>query len=218
MAFFYIFPTFVESPYSYTVAPLVLISGVIGFYRKSYFHALLLHPYEIARGKRIHTLLTSAFVHRNWAHLLFNTLLVYGLAYDMFGCIKQENGYLAATIATPCLFALLIILPNSFQVWKQKANFLFTSVGISGLTLGLYGFGFFFFPEQKADNMFISWVSNSLEYWIVATIFLFLVSFIPHSDINRQLHIFAFHTGSILALIVRPEAITEMWPLILHLT
>ncbi|GHE23398.1 rhomboid family intramembrane serine protease [Sphingobacterium griseoflavum] len=218
MSLFDVLPTFYESPYSYTLVPIVLISSIIGFYRKTYFHALLLHPYEVARGKRIHTLLTSAFIHRSWLHLLFNSLIIYALAYDMFGCIKQENGLLTAALLTPCLFIILIVVPNLFQVWIKRNNFFFTSVGISGLTLGLYGFGLFFFPEQKADNIFIAWVSNSLEYWIVATVFLFLLSFIPKIGINRQLHIIAFHTGSFLALLVRPESLAEMWPLILNLT
>ncbi len=210
MAFFDVFPTFAEAPYSYIVMPLVLISSIIGFYRKSYFHALLLHPYEIAQGKRRHTLLTSAFVHRNWLHLLFNSFVIYGLGFDMYGCINQELGTLWAVVLTPILFMLLIILPNLIQTLKKKKDFLFTSVGASGLGFGLYGFSFLYFPKQKTGNMFFPWVENSFDYWIMANLFLLVLSFIPLISVNRELHLVGFLVGSVAALFVRPQSITEI--------
>lgn len=210
MAFFDVFPTFAEAPYSYIIMPLILISSIIGFYRKSHFHALLLHPYEIAQGKRIHTLLTSAFVHRNWLHLLFNSFVIYGLGYDMFGCLDQERGILWATILTPFFFLLFIVIPNLIQTLKRNKDFLFTSVGASGLSFGLYGFSFLYFPKQKTSSIFFPWVANSFDYWIMGNVFLLLLSYIPLVSINRELHLVAFLIGSISALLIRPQSISEI--------
>lgn len=209
MQFFDVFPTFKEAPYSYIIVPIILISSIIGFYNKSYFHALILHPYEIMRGKRIHSLLTSAFIHRNWLHLLFNALIVYGLGYDMFGNIQQIYGALLSYILTPILFVLLISLPNLFQVLAKKNNFQFTSVGASGLSFGLYGFSALFFPLQKINHLFIPWIHNSTHYWLYILIISILLSFINLSKINRSLHIYAYLLGSIFAFIIRKDAIEE---------
>lgn len=209
MNFFDVLPTFQEAPYSYTIVPIMMISSIIGFYYKTYFHTLILHPYELARGKRLHTLFTSAFIHRNWTHLLFNILIIYGLGYDMFGNIMQVYGTLSAYLFTLFLFSFLIVIPNLFQVLKKRNDFYFTSIGASGLTFGLYGYAALFFPLEKINHLFIPIIHNAAQYWLYILIVLILLSYIKISRINRSLHLFAYLLGSILALVSRNESIFE---------
>jgi len=210
MSFFDIFPTFKEAPYSYIIVPVMLLSSIIGFYHKPYFYALLLHPYEVKRGKRVHTLFTSAFVHRNWLHLFFNTFVVFALSYDLYGCISQEYQEYISFLLTPLFISLLIIIPNLLQTQIRKNDFSFTSVGSSGLTFGLFGFGFLFFPLQKTSSFLIPIIKNSFDYWLSVLVLFVLLSFIPKTTVNRQLHLFAFLIGSMLSLLCRPQSIIEI--------
>ncbi|UPZ34627.1 rhomboid family intramembrane serine protease [Sphingobacterium sp. PCS056] len=215
MQFFDIFPTLQEAPYSYLFVPLMLISSIIGFYSKSYFHALILHPYEIARGKRIHTLLTSAFIHRNCWHLLFNAFIIFGLGYDMFGTISQEYGVHTAYVLTPLLFFLLIILPNLFQTYQKRKDFYFTALGASGLSFGLYGFSALFYPLQPMQNSIVPFVNSAMQSWIFGLLILLLLAQIKNSSINKYLHLSAYLIGTLLAQIVRPQAGLEIFTAIL---
>lgn len=215
MQFFDIFPTFQEAPYSYLIVPVILISSIIGFYHKPYFHALILHPYEIIRGRRIHTLLTSAFIHRNWWHLLFNALIIYGLGYDMFGTISQEYGIHNAYLLTPLLFFLLIFAPNIIQTYQKRKNFYFTALGSSGLSFGLYGFSALFYPLQPMENSIIPFVNSAIQSWIFGLLILFLLAQIKNSPINKYLHLSAYLIGTLLAQIVRPQAVLEIFTSIL---
>ncbi|WP_312331631.1 rhomboid family intramembrane serine protease [Sphingobacterium sp.] len=210
MKFFDIFPTFAEAPYSYIVVPIIFVCSIIGFYNKSFFHALILHPYEIARGKRVHTLLTSALVHRNWRHLLFNCMVIFGLGYDTFGNLKQESGITIASLVTPLLFIMMIILPNLFQYLQEKGNFIHTSIGASNLTFGLFGFSFLYFPLQPTHSFIIPFINNSAQYWLAVLLLLFFLLKIPKSKINKRLHLLAYLTGSLLAIIVRPQSFLEI--------
>ncbi|WP_245971411.1 rhomboid family intramembrane serine protease [Sphingobacterium puteale] len=207
MKFFDIFPTFTEAPYSYIVIPIILVCSIVGFYNKSFFHALILHPYEIARGKRIHTLLTSALIHRNWLHLLFNCVVIFGLGYDTCSVLNQEYSTVIAYIGTICIFFLLIVLPNLIQTFFKKNDFTFTAIGASGLSFGLFGYSALFFPLQKINHLFIPSIHNATHYWIYMLLISFLLSFIKISRINRTLHLVAFGIGSALALIISPYAI-----------
>ncbi len=211
MQFFDVFPTFKEAPYSYIIVPIILISSIIGFYNKAYFHALILHPYEIMRGKRIHTLLTSAFIHRNWLHLLFNALIVYGLGYDMFGNIQQIYGSLVAYILTPLLFVLLISLPNLIQTYQKRKDFFFTSIGVSGLSFGLYGFSALYFPLQPMKSSIFQFISNAMQSWVCGLLILLLLAQLNKSYINKYLHVSAYVTGGILALLARPKSVLEIF-------
>lgn len=212
MKFFDIFPTFAEAPYSYIVVPIILVCSIIGFYNKSFFHALILHPYEIAKGKRIHTLLTSALVHRNWIHLLFNCIVIFGLGYDMFGNLHQEYGTTVAYIGTISIFFLLIMLPNLIQTISEKKDFSFTAIGASGLSFGLLGFSALFFPLQKTSSHLFSFVQNTTHSWIVGLGILILLTFVGKlKKTNKQLHLVAYLIGSIVALVVRHTSIIEMY-------
>ncbi len=210
MKFFEIFPTFSEAPYSYIVVPIILVCSMIGFYHKPFFHALILHPYEIARGKRIHTLLTSALVHRNGIHLLFNCIVIFGLGYDMFGNLNQESGIVIAWLFTPLLFTIMIILPNLLQYLQEKDNFTHTSIGASNLTFNLFGFSFLYFPLQPTQSFIIPFINNSAQYWLAVLLLLILLLTIPKSKINKKLHLIAYLTGSFLAIIIRPQSFLEI--------
>lgn len=212
MKFFDIFPTFAEAPYSYIVVPIILVCSMIGFYHKPFFHALILHPYEIARGKRIPTLLTSALIHRNWLHLLFNCVVIFGLGYDTCSVLNQEYSTVVAYIGTICIFFLLIVLPNLIQTFFKKNDFTFTAVGASGLSFGLFGFSALFFPLQKTSSHLFSFVQNTTHRWIVGLGILILLTFVGKlKKINKQLHLAAYLIGSIVALMVRHISIVEMY-------
>lgn len=210
MNIFDVLPYFHEAPWSYIVVPIMLVTSIIGFYHKPFFYALLLHPYEIYRGRRLHTLLTSAFVHRNWLHLTINALLIYGFGYDMFGNIEQENNRLTAYLLTPILFVILIVLPNLIQTYVKRNDFLFTAAGSSGLTFGLYGFSFLYFPLQKIQSYWLSFVQISFHYWICTLLVIVLLTTVKSTMTNKHLHLSAFVIGSIIAVLVRFESIVEI--------
>lgn len=210
MNIFDVLPYFHEAPWSYIMVPIMLVTSIIGFYHKPFLYALLLHPYEIYRGRRLHTLLTSAFVHRNWLHLTINALLIYGFGYDMFGNIEQENNRLTAYLLTPILFVILIVLPNLIQTYVKRNDFLFTAAGSSGLTFGLYGFSFLYFPLQKIQSIWFPFIKVSFHYWIYILIVIFMLTTIKSTKTNRVLHLSAYIQGSLLALIVRSKSVLEI--------
>lgn len=214
MNIFDILPYFHEAPWSYIVVPIMLITSIIGFYHKPFFHALLLHPYEVYRGKRLHTLLTSAFVHRNWLHLIINAFLIYGFGYDMFGNIEQESNTLTAYILTPILFSSIIVVPNLIQTIVKRQDFLFTAVGASGLSFGLYGFSFLYFPLQKTQSFWLPFVKISFHFWLCTLLVILLLSLSKHSKTNKSLHLTSYIFGSILALVIRSLSFKEILSII----
>lgn len=211
MSIFDVLPTFQESPWTYIIVPLIFVSSIIGFYYKPYFYKLVLHPYEVCRGKRWHTLLTSAFVHRNWWHLLFNSFIIFILTYDASECIKQIYGYSISIFLSPILYVALIVLPNLAQTFRKRKDFMFTTMGASGLSFGLYGFSGLFFPTDKASKVIIPFIGNTFFNWLFLLTILFLYTRIKRNNaVNVYLHLYAYLIGGLLALIVRPKAVLEI--------
>jgi len=211
MSIFNFIPTFQESPLTYIIVPIILVSSIIGFYNKPYFHALLIHPYELFRGKRWHTLLTSAFLHRNWSHLLFNLLFIFVLSYDLYGSLKQVYPHISPLLLSIVICVLLVTLPNLAQSIHKRNDFMFTSMGASGLSFGLFGFSGMFLPTDNTDRFTLPFIGNAFFNWLVLLLILYIFTRIKRSNTtNVYLHLYAFLIGGILALIVRPEAVKEI--------
>lgn len=209
--FFDIFPKFVEAPYSYIWIFFVLIFSILGFKRKSFFFSHVLHPYRIWRKDSIHTLFTSAFIHRNFLHLANNLLIIYALGYDMFGNIQQEYGSKIAYLLTPFLFTVFTIAPNICQVIIKRNDFSYTAIGSSGLSFALYGFSAMFFPIQPMRSTLFPFITYAYSAWLLLLVVLLLLALVKRNPIiNTQLHINAFLMGGFFGVATRPSGITEI--------
>lgn len=96
------FPSFNEIPITYLICGLILCSGIVGFYYKPYYQALIFHPYEVFQGRRKHTVITSAFVHRGWFHLLINIYIFFASMRDIEYIILEDD-FNVITIKVICL-------------------------------------------------------------------------------------------------------------------
>lgn len=208
-AFFDIFPTFTEAPLAWILLLVIPTVSITAFYRKPLYYALLFHPYEVYRGKRRHTLLTSALIHKGWWHLIWNMAIIFGLSYDMFGLIRQEYHGILPYLFSALFTFLFIVIPNLFVLWRQKDNLTFTGVGASGLTYGLIGFCVMFYPLQEMSDSWIIPMKRSYQYWIVLLL-IFSSFLLRRNKINHSLHLFAYIQGTIIAMILRPVAIVEI--------
>lgn len=193
-AFFDIFPTFTEAPLAWILLSIIPPVSIIAFYYKRLYHALLFHPYEVYRGKRRHTLLTSALIHKGWWHLTWNTVIIFGFSYDMFGVIRQEYEGSWPYVFSVLLTLLFALLPNLFISWKKKDDFTFTSLGASGLTYGLTGFCVIFYPLEEVNGSWLIPMKVTYQYWIFLWIVLFLFLYRKNKT-NHTLHFFAYNWG-----------------------
>jgi len=113
--------------------------------------AFMLHPYSVARGRRLHTLITSGLIHANGAHLAFNLFTFYFFAFPLerwIGSWQFAVLYLVSLVTSDlptvirhrdhpgyyCLGAsgAIAAVLFSFIVYEPRARiaFLFLPVGI----------------------------------------------------------------------------------------
>lgn len=208
-AFFNVFPYFYEAPLAYVLVFMILTTSLIGFHNKTFYNALIFHPYEVFKGKRIHTLLTSILIHRNWKHLLWNLVVIFGLTYDFIDILQQE--YLASY--SYFLYATLtitsVLLANIIVGLKQRQKFEFTSVGSSGLSYALVGATIMFYPLQKMSDSFLIRMELAYQYWILLFIIFVLLAF-RKSKVNHILHLYSFLLASLYILLLRPLVLHQI--------
>ncbi|MEM2026073.1 MAG: rhomboid family intramembrane serine protease [Desulfurococcaceae archaeon] len=116
-------------------------------------------PYYVVRGERLHTLITSMFMHGSWEHILGNMLYLY-----VFGCPLEArlgrakflafylvSGVLASLIhiVVEASFAEPMILYNPYGKPVFVDPLLIPCVGASGAISGLLGGYLNLFPRSR---------------------------------------------------------------------
>lgn len=157
-----------------------------------------LYPYEVVRGRQLHTFFTSMFIHADWFHLIGNMLFLYVFGdniEDIFGHARYFLFYVVSGLAASATYLL-----TSPGISPLEAV-----VGASGAISGVLGAYLVLFPKARILTLiFFGWV---VLLPIPAVIFLgiwfglqwFSTFFEIGSNIAFWAHIGGFVAGRILA-------------------
>ncbi|HTP38225.1 MAG TPA: rhomboid family intramembrane serine protease [Steroidobacteraceae bacterium] len=101
----------------------------------------LFRPYWMPRRNQYYTLVTSAFIHADYGHLLFNALTLWS-----FGVALER------VIGSPRFFVLYVVglLASGFGTYfKQRKNPDYACLGASGAILAVLFASIVYFPTQS---------------------------------------------------------------------
>ena len=111
--------------------------SIQGFSKYSVIDRLKHFPAKAAAGGEYYRMLTSGFVHADWAHLLVNMFVLYSFGTVIESYILNEFGNLQGRIIYLVLYLLNIILANIPTAIRQKDNPGFSSIGASVAVSGI---------------------------------------------------------------------------------
>ncbi|MBA4408450.1 MAG: rhomboid family intramembrane serine protease [Bacteroidota bacterium] len=103
---------------------------------------------KIFYKKEYHRLVTHAFVHANWEHLLVNMIVLFsfGLAIEKYFKYNFGNNHIL-------YFFLLyfggILTSNIYALFKHRKNYFYNAVGASGAVASVLFASIFFDPWNK---------------------------------------------------------------------
>ena len=92
----------------------IIVSLLAMFLDRRLYGAFILKPFFIARGKSLHTLVTSGLIHADIGHLLFNMLSFYFFAF----LLETYIGHWQFAL----LYILTLILSDIPGVIKHRDN------------------------------------------------------------------------------------------------
>ena len=130
-----------------TLTLIFIISGIsiISFSIPSVMSRLHFSAFLVYHRKQYYRLITHAFVHANWEHLIVNmiVLLSFGSAVERqfaknFG-LDGRNYYLI-------LFFGSVIFSSLWSLYQQKNNYYYSAVGASGAVSAVLFTAIFFDP------------------------------------------------------------------------
>lgn len=118
----------------------ILLTSLVGLLAApSLIERNLLRPYWLARNREYSTLVTSAFVHADLAHLLFNCFTFWAFAFPL----ERRTG----TLPLLALFASGLLASAAGTCLRHRRDPHYRSLGASGAILAVLFASILYFPS-----------------------------------------------------------------------
>lgn len=180
---------------------ITCIVSFIGFNDKTFFSRYMFSTYAIQEMKQVDRFLTSAFLHGDFMHLLFNMLALYFFSDSIISHFGNTT-YLI-------IYFSAVLGGNFLTMWMYRRDSTYTAVGASGGVSGIIFATIAIYPEM---TMMIMPIPIPIPGW------LFGIGYLAYSvygmkrslgNIGHAAHLGGAAIGLILAIILYPQTLQE---------
>jgi membrane associated rhomboid family serine protease len=176
---------------------LIALTGVtsyVGFNNQTFFNKYLYRPYAIKQNKEVWRFVTSAFLHADWMHFIFNMLSLFFFA----PIVEAEIGILGflTLYISGCVMSLV---PNFL---KNKRFSGYTAIGASGAVSSVVFAAIMIAPFSKMSLLFLPIPMSS---WLFGLIYLFISWYMYKRDtdnVGHDVHIYGALWGLLFMILV----------------
>jgi membrane associated rhomboid family serine protease len=139
---------FSQAPAVYSLLALILVVSGLGLLSvPRIIERNLLRPYRVVRQKEYAPIITHAFVHADFAHLLFNSLALYS-----FGVSLERT---IGTTRFVILYLLGLVIASLGTVFKHRNDPDYASLGASGAILAVVFANIVYYPKSTVLLFFV---------------------------------------------------------------
>ena len=167
------------------------------------FKKLMLHPYSLVRYHRWYTLPTSALIHADFSHLLFNMVTFW------FFCpvLEQIVGHWQFAF----IYVVSMVAADIPTVIRHRNNPDYACLGASGaVTAALFSF-IVYQPTARISLLFIPIGIPAPLFAVLYMAFCYYGTRNHRSQINHEAHLWGAISGLALTAMLDPGAYSHFW-------
>lgn len=187
---------------------IIGVTALISFYAfkaPEILSAGMMNPYAINHKQQYYRFLSSGFIHKDHAHLLWNmfSLYFFGIAIE-----RQFQGLFGAagSLYFIALYLLAIIVSDIPTYFKNKDNHRYNSLGASGGVSAVI-FAFIIFQPLEHICIFIALCMPGFILGAGYIIFSWYQGRKSNDNINHDAHLYGALFGFIFCVVVAPSSI-----------
>lgn len=192
-------PGFAAAPFSWIILAVTIGASVLAFRNAGFHDAALLYPWDIARKRQFHRLLSYGFIHADVLHLLFNMIALYSVTF----ALEQVMGSTRLAV----LYLSSIVTSAAIPAWRHRNDPHYSALGASGAVSALFFSGMLYFPTAR---VMIFLLPIPLPWPVFAILFV-VVSIIGNrnkwGNIGHDVHLYGALSGLVVTVILDPGAV-----------
>ncbi|MBI3257950.1 MAG: rhomboid family intramembrane serine protease [Ignavibacteriae bacterium] len=187
---------------------LVVVNGIftyMGFTNPQVYAKYLFHTGSIRHNNEYYRLVTSGFLHADWAHLLFNM-------FSLFSFCRVSEGIIGP-IPTLIIYIGSLIIGNLITLMVNYRNDDYHAVGASGAVSGMIFSGVLLMPDSRMGLLLFPVM---MPAWVFALVYIGFSMYGMKSgrdNIGHEAHLGGALGGVLLTVAIFPEIIA-MEPLL----
>jgi membrane associated rhomboid family serine protease len=189
------------------IIALNVIISMKGFNDTSFFEKYKFNVGSIRRGEKIR-MISSAFLHADFSHLLFNMLTLYFFANVVIGQV--------GVIFFVIIYAASLLAGNLLSLYFHKDEPHYSAIGASGAVMGILYSAILFYPDM---GLYLFFIPIAIPAWLFGMAYLLYSIYGMKSrmgNIGHDAHIGGAVGGYILTLLYAPYLFqTSLWIVVL---
>lgn len=194
-----------------TLVALISLVSVVAFRYRKLFSRFELSPYRIAGNREYYRLVTHAFLHADYVHLVVNMIVLLSFGSSVEAIFRNLESY--DYISSPGLhLALLTILGMTGSavstIIKHRKDPDYAAVGASGLVSAMVFVHIFFQPMQKIYFYFAIPIPG-LVFGILYLVYSSYMSRRKQDNINHDAHIWGALIGFFYPVFMNPALVNH---------
>lgn len=186
--------------------------SIWGFQDRQILNKLMLSPYRVVHKKEWYRVISHAFIHADWMHLLFNMIALWS-----FGTYVR-NEFASITVTPGIHFFVMyfgaIVFSSIADLVKHKDNGYYLSLGASGAVSAVVFSSIFFNPWSLIFVFFIP-----IPGILFGVVYLWYSSYMGKrsgDNINHGAHFYGSVFGFIYPLFIEPSAFHVFYNALIH--
>ena len=173
----------------------------------------IMQPHTVARTGQWYRLLTSGFLHADWAHLLFNMFAFYSFSPVVLGTLREAFGPAAGLGLFLLLYLGGIVVSDLPTYFRHRDDPGYRSLGASGGVAAVLFASILLFPvAPDGGGIVIMPIPVPIQPFLFGGLYLLYSWFMARrqaDNINHDAHFYGALFGVGLLLVLLPGAAPE---------
>lgn len=186
----------VNFPVASLIMAITIGASLFAFSNEKYYNKWMLHPYYVSRGEDVYTYFTSALIHADWMHLIFNMMSYFFFAFSL----EKDLGHWQFGL----LYTASMILSDIPTVIKHKNNPGYRCLGASGAVSAVIFGAILFDPLMRMGIIMLPIMMPAYIFGILYLVYCHFASRHARDHVNHDAHLFGALCGLVITAILHP--------------
>jgi membrane associated rhomboid family serine protease len=197
----------------YTLLTLVTAGvSILAFQNRDILNKLIMYPYVMVRQNQWYRIITHAFIHADWMHLIFNMIALWSFGNFVFNSLGDMTP--SPALHFYIMYFGAILFSSISDVAKHKDNQHYASLGASGAVSAVIFFSILLNPWTLVYVFFIP--CPGIVFGVLYLVYSNYMSKKGGDIINHDAHFYGSVFGILYPLFVEPEIYKLFFYKLLH--